>query len=173
MKILDLNDSNTKEFLQKIGQVIVEVNHIESLVELLIWPLIDAKGNKDGSAQGIGRRITVNLSFMEKADLLRSLVVERKGEEFAKKFTERVYKKLQTVAEKRDDVAHSLWFIQYGESKEDLATEKINFTKAYKRGEEFKMDAAQSKVALSELEDILKLIHQAGAEIIHYGVNEL
>lgn len=131
MKILDFNDPNTKEFLQKIGQVIVEVNHIESLVELLIWSLIFTNRNKEDNAQGIGRRITVNLSFMEKADLLRSLVVERKGEDFAKEFTERVYKKLQAIAQKRDDIAHSLWFIQYGESKAELATEKINFKKAY------------------------------------------
>ncbi|MDO8618550.1 MAG: hypothetical protein Q7R49_01240 [Candidatus Daviesbacteria bacterium] len=110
---------------------------------------------------------------MEKADLLRSLVVEQRGEDFAKKFTEGVYKKLQVIAQKRDDIAHSLWFIQYGGSKQELATEKINFKKAYERGKEFRFDEAKREVALSELEDILKLIHQAGIEIIHFGVNEL
>lgn len=174
MKIIDSTDPKTQEYLQKIGRVIVELNFIENFVELLIWQLIGAKEVSNvNDEQAVGRRITVNLSFIEKADLLRSLVVERKGEEFTKEFTDDIYKKLQVLSEKRNDVAHSTWLIQYGSNKEAAITHKINYGKAFVRGKPYDFDKAKSNISLEEFDQYLELIDDVGAYLIHYGVNKL
>jgi hypothetical protein len=85
MKVLDNNDPITLNYLSKIGEVIVTLNYLESLVELAIWEMLGEIG-KTADLQGVGRRITYSLEFVQKVDLLRSLIVEIYGEERAKNF---------------------------------------------------------------------------------------
>ena len=134
MQVLDENDPKTKDFLVKIGETVVVFNHLESMVEFNIWELIAASGNAH-VRQSIGKRITTTLEYMQKVDLLRSLIVERFGEEKDKLFKE-VYTTLQECSEIRNDIAHSLWYIQYGNLEEgiELDTAKINIKKAFEKG---------------------------------------
>lgn len=106
-KILDNQDPKTKEYLAKIGEVVVLLNHLEAMVEFWIWELINAHGD----SQQIGRRVTSPLDFEQKVQLLRSLIVERYGEEKARKFKETM-KLLMKCCETRNDIVHSQWFIQ-------------------------------------------------------------
>ena len=147
----------TKEFLAKIGEIIVLLNHLESMVEFFTWELIGSKGNAH-DVQNMGRRITLPLDYKGKIDLARSLVIERYGVEKEKKIFKSVYTKLQNCGEFRNDIAHSLWFIEYGTSKEDLATHKLNWTKAYKKGKAFDFSNAYKDVSLEDLTEISKTL---------------
>ena len=117
-KIIDSQDPKTKEYLTKIGEVVVLLNHLESMVDFWIWELISAGGNAS-TKQQIGRRITAILNFEKKVQLLRSLIVERYGKEKAKEFKE-VATSIMKCCEVRNDVSHSQWFIQYGNIKERI-----------------------------------------------------
>lgn len=161
MKIVDPDNPESKEYLAKLGELVVVFNALELFTDTFIWELIDAKG----SQQGIGRRITVNLEFQQKLDLLRSLLVERYGQEKAKRFTN-TYSKLKQCAEKRNDTLHSLWFIHYGKTPDNLETRKINFQKAYERGKAFDFEKANKKVPLNELKDIIKDVESCSDELV-------
>lgn len=176
MKTVDLSDETAKEFLIRIGKIIVDFNHLESIVEMVILQLINIKKGTDENSedeQSIGRRVVEKLFFMQKIDLLRSLIVGRKGEEFAKKFTKQVYKELVSVSEKRNDIVHSMWFIQYGNSKTDLSTLTINFQNAYQRGKSFNFEEAKKDISLEKLDETLSSIDKAVKQLIHYAVNML
>lgn len=163
MKIIDPSDPTTKEYLARIGEIIVELNFLENWLEFFSWELIQAKGN----LQKIGRRITYNLTFIQKLDLLRSLLVERTGEGNAEEFRP-LYKKIKECEEIRNDIAHSLWFIQYGNSKEDLNTTKINVSYAFERGRSFDFSKTKKTVPLSELEESGKKIADTSDEVFKY-----
>lgn len=161
MKIVDPDNPESKEYLAKLGELVVVFNALELFTDIFIWELIGAKGEQ----QGIGRRITVNREFQEKLDLLRSLLVERYGQEKAKRFTN-TYSKLKHSAENRNDTLHSLWFIHYGKTPDNLETRKINFQKAYERGKEFDFKRANKNVSLAELKDIIKGIESCSDELV-------
>lgn len=101
---------------------------------------------------------------MEKVELLRSILVERYGEEKAGDFKE-IYDQLQECAELRNDIAHSQWFIQYGTNKDDTATTKINDTKAFARGKVFDFAKASNTVSVEVLEVNISKLQKAGAEL--------
>ena len=151
-KIIDNQDPKTKEYLTKIGEVVVLFNHLEDTVDFWIWELINAGGNANIKQQ-IGRRITSPLDFEKKVQLLRSLVVERYGEEKAKEFKE-VANSIMECCERRNDVSHSQWFIQYGNIKEGIppTTHKINISKSLKPTKPFNFSKAIKDVELSELD---------------------
>lgn len=169
MKIFNTKDPKTIDYLVKIGQVVVAFNFVEQLVELLIWELINAKDD----VQGVGRRITNRLEFQEKADLLRSLIVERVVEERAKEFTESIYKDLCKCGEARNDIAHSLWFIQYGANKDNPETYKVNFRDAFERGKKFDFSKAKKNIDVTELEDSIGLMDKVSLNIIEFGLKDL
>ena len=151
-KIINNQNPKTKEYLTKIGEVIVLLNHLESMIDFWIWELINAGGNASMKQQ-IGRRITSPLNFEKKVKLLRSLVVERYGEEKAKEFKE-VANSIMECCEIRNDVSHSQWFIQYGNIKEGIppTTHKINISKSLKPTKPFNFSKAIKDIELSELD---------------------
>lgn len=173
MAILIEKDKKTQEYLAKIGNIIVSLNQLESLIDLLIWELISPNGNANNK-QRIGRLITLNLEFMQKADLLRALIVERYGEEKGKSFTENVYKILQKCVEVRNDIAHSHWFIQYGESESsDLETVKINAKNAFQRGKKLDLSKARKSIKIEELNEYIAMLDEAGIKLIDNGLELL
>lgn len=145
-KVLNSHSPKTKDYLAKIGEIIVLLNHLELTVEFFVWELISASGN----TQAIGRRITTPLEYMEKVNLMRSLLVERVGEEKAGEFTP-IYSELRACAEIRNDLAHSQWFIEYGNGKDKTSTHKINWLKAYERGKAFDFSKALQNIDLAKL----------------------
>ena len=151
-KIINNQDPKTKEYLTKIGEVVVLLNHLESWVDFWIWELINANGNASIKQQ-IGRRITSPLDFKQKVQLLMSLFVERCGEVKAKEFKE-VAKSIKKCCDIRNDLAHSQWFIQYGNIKEGISptTQKINISKFLKSTKPFNFSKAIKDVELSELD---------------------
>jgi hypothetical protein len=160
-KILDNQDPETKEYLAKIGEIVVLLNHLEAMVDFWIWELINADGNA-GVKQQIGRRITSPLNFEQKVQLLRSLIVERYGEEKVREFKETM-KLLMKCCETRNDIAHSQWFIQYGNKKEGIpsTTHKINIPKAMRPQQSFDFSKAIKDVDLSELDQSVTEINLA------------
>ncbi|MBI4096438.1 MAG: hypothetical protein HY425_01845 [Candidatus Levybacteria bacterium] len=172
MKIIDKSDPKTKEYLEKIGEVITMLSHLEGMMEFVLWEFIGAKGDA-GVRQTIGRHITHKLEFMQKADLLRALIIERYGEEKGKEFTLDIYKNLQKCCEARNDMAHSLWFIRYGVDKDNLQAEKINTRDAFERGKRFNLSKARKSVELKELEDAIKLMDDMSLKVIEFGLNLL
>jgi len=172
MKIIDKSDPKTREYLEKIGEVVVMLSHLEAMMEFIMWEFIGAKGNAS-DRQTIGRQITHKLEFMEKADLLRALIIERYGEKKGKEFTSNIYTSLQRCCEARNDIAHSLWFIRYGVDKNSLQTEKINIPNAFERGKKFNFSKARKSVELKELENAIKLMDDMSLKVIEFGLNLL
>lgn len=164
-------DSTTKEYLSKIGEIVVSLSSLEHMMEFWIWELISAAGTAR-DIQWVGRRITTPLEYMQKLDLLRSMLVERLGEEVAKKFMP-AYKLLQKCAEDRNDIAHSVWFIQYGTTPEKLSTLKVNDSKAFQRGKKLDFTRAHQEIKLEDLEKISQRINQAHDELIKFVHSEL
>jgi hypothetical protein len=160
------NDPNTKEFLAKIGEIIVSLNALENNVDFWIWELLSASGTP-AEKQVIGRLVTSPLDFMGKVNLLRSLVVHRLGEEKDNDFRN-AYNLLKQSAETRNDVAHSMWFIQYGSSPDDLSTEKINEIKAFQRGKKFDFTKAVATVKLTDFDKYLETIENAQRELFSF-----
>ena len=68
-----------------IGEVIISLNDLESSIDFWIWELLGTNGTPSDK-QVIGRLVTNKLDFIGKADLLRSLIVHRSGEDKAKIF---------------------------------------------------------------------------------------
>ena len=93
------------------------------------------------------------MNFEKKVQLLRSLVVERYGKQKAKEFKE-VANSIMECCERRNDVSHSQWFIQYGNIKEGipLTTHKINMPKSLKPTKPFNFSKEIKDVELSELD---------------------
>lgn len=172
MKVIDKSDPKTKEFLEKIGEAIVMLSHLEAMIEFVVWELIGAKGDA-GVKRTIGRHITYKLEFKQKADLLRALIVEKFGEGKGKEFTDKIYKDLQKCCEARNDIAHSLWFIQYGVDKNSLGTVRINIQDAMERGERFNLSKARKSTELKELEDAIRLMDEMSLKVIRFGLNLL
>lgn len=140
---------DTKEYLAKIGEIVVLLNHLEMLVSFFIWELIGAEG-KAAKSQNIGRRITNDMGFMKKADLARSLIVERYGEKVAIKYLP-LYKDLKSCSKIRNDVAHSQWLLGFGSDGEFSPNSKINWKNAYKKGKEADFKKAFEEVDLGRL----------------------
>lgn len=157
-KVLEPKTGKTRDYLVKIGEIVVLLNHLEQVIEFFTWELINASGN----AQEIGRRITTPLDYVEKVDLMRSAIVGRFGEEKAKEFLP-VYRELIACGEIRNDIAHSQWFIEYGNKKEGVLphTKKINWKKAYKRGKNFNFSEAIKDIKLDELNSYSRKISKA------------
>jgi len=172
-KILDNTDTTTKEYLAKIGEVVVLLNHLESNIDFWIWELIGAKENAHDH-QNIGRRITLQLEYMQKVDLLRALIVERHGEEKGRELRP-LYTKLQTCGQVRNDIAHSEWFIQYGNLAEGvpLSTTKINIQKAYERGKLMNFSNARKEVLLGELEGYVTQTNEIISELHEFFFRQL
>lgn len=165
MKVLDNQEEKTKEFLCKIGEIVVTLNHLEEMVCFYIWELVSASGN----TQGVGRRITVNLELIEKIDLLRSLIIERQGEEKAKVFKS-IYKNIIKCGEIRNDIAHSQWFIQYGNIKENIPprTEKINMQKLIKNSKPTDFSKLVEIVDLEQLNQGAVLINKTAEDLAQF-----
>jgi len=64
-KIIDNQDPKTKEYLAKIGEVVILFNHLEDIVDFWIWELINAGGTASVKQQ-IVRQITSPLNFEKK-----------------------------------------------------------------------------------------------------------
>jgi len=173
LKILDNQDSKTKEYLAKIGEVIVTFNYLESaIIDFWIWELICA-GKNINDIQGIGRRITTLLTFRQKADLLKSLVIEIFGEKKAKLFS-KPYKKIIKSSEIRNDVCHSQWFIQYGNLKEGvpMTTHKINLKRGSRKGRKFDFSRAmEDNIDLKCFNGYLKQIEEAIRETLIFFIH--
>ncbi len=172
-KILDNQDPKTKEYLAKIGEVVVLLNHLEAMVEFWIWELIGAEGNA-GVKQQIGRRITSPLGFEKKVQLLRSLVVERCGKKRAREFEE-ILELLMKCCKARNDIVHSQWFIQYGNEKEGIpsTTHKINIPKVLKPQRSFNFSKAIKDVDLSELDQSVSEINIAIEKLMRFFTSSL
>jgi hypothetical protein len=167
-RILDNKDPKIREYLAKIGEVIVLLNHVEASIDFLIWELIGANGNAH-DVQNVGRRVTLLLEYMQKVDLVRALIIERHGEEKGKEFVS-LYKKLQTCGEIRNDIAHSQWFIQYGNLAENIpmSTTKINIKKAFERGKLMDFSNARKEVLLDELEGYVSQMNEIISELFGF-----
>ncbi len=155
-KVLSPEIGKTKAYLEKIGKIIVLFGHLEMIVDFFIWELINA-GNTTREVQSIGRRITTPLDYKSKINLVRSIIVERLGEDKAKEFTP-IYTELLNCAEIRNDIAHSQWFIEYGNKEEKVKpeTQKVNWQKAYQKGKGFDFSGANKDVSLKELDEYTK-----------------
>lgn len=160
------NDIKTKEFLSSIGEVIISLNDLESSVDFWIWELLGADGTPSDK-QVIGRLVTNELDFIGKADLLRGLIVHRLGEDKGKDFIP-AYKLLKESAETRNDIAHSIWFIQYGSNPNDLTTTKINEIKAFERGKKMNFSKTITTVELSDFNRYLETIKNAERELFSF-----
>ena len=160
-------DPKTKDYLAKIGEVIVTLNGLERDISFWIWELLAASGTP-AEKQVIGRLVTNPLDFMGKINLLRSLIVHRLGEVKGKDFI-KTYTLLQNCAEFRNDIAHSLWFIQYGSSPENLETEKINEVKAFQKGKRMDYSKAVEKINIEEFDNALLVMQDASKELLKFS----
>lgn len=165
----DFNDTKAKEYLASIGAVVVLLGHLEYLIEFIIWDLVNPQADDSKVRQLIAERITVGLEYMEKLKLLRSLTVERKGDKKAKEFIG-IYKKCIAVCEIRNDIAHSMWIIEYGNIKEgeSPSTTKTNMKKAFPNGKQLDLSAAYKKVDLDEIKSYMEQINQTISELFSF-----
>ncbi|MDD2482797.1 MAG: hypothetical protein PHE32_03775 [Candidatus Shapirobacteria bacterium] len=167
--LFNFENSKTKEYLASIGGIVVCLNHLEHFIEFMIWELINPKVDNANKSQLIGERITVNLEYIEKLELLRSLIIERKGIEKAEEFKE-IYIKCKKACEIRNDISHSLWSIEFGNNKEGISpsTTKTNMQKAFQRGKNFDFLSAYKQVNLDELKLEMNQINQTISDLFSF-----
>lgn len=162
-QVLDTSNTKVKEYLAKIGEVIVTFNFLESQVDFWIQHLLNPNHPHAGYSQMLGKRVTVLLNFSQKAKLLLSLVIERNGNEKGVTF-KKIYSRLESAAKNRNDIIHSLWFLEYGNAKEGTPpiTQKINAQKSLKFNEEANFELANKTVTPQDLQqnidEMLQLI---------------
>ncbi len=170
--LLDTSDPKTKEFLSKIGEVVVLSRHLESIVEFFMGDLINPEGESIVK-QNVTNSIVKNMEFLEKLDLVRDLIVQRIGVESQKRFLP-TYNLVKECIEGRNDVAHSQWFIQYGNIEEGIppSTQKINVRRGYSRGHYFDFSKAIINVELSTLDDLVKKTNKAITDIVIYMTSQ-
>lgn len=116
-KPYDLNNKTVKNYLIKIGEIIVIMGFLEAWIDFWIWELIGAKGGAYDS-QIIGKKTTSGMMYRRKVDLLLLLVQSRyptKVDSFKK-----LHNKLQTLGDKRNNFIHSQWFPMYGNKEEHI-----------------------------------------------------
>ena len=106
------------------------------------------------------------LQFSQKTDLLLSLVIERSGIEGKEKF-KKIYNELEKMAERRNDIAHSQWFLEYGNIQEGipLTTHKINDQKGLKFNKEANFEQAIKEVKIEELQSFVEEMLQEVSDI--------
>lgn len=169
-RILNTEDPIAKEYLAKIGEVVVLLSHLEAGVEFWIWEFVNAKGDAKVK-QLVGRRITSPLDFEQKLQLLRSLVVERLSEKKVEEFKE-IVKLIKKCCEVRNDVAHSQWFIQYGNTKGGISstTHKINIPKVLKPHRPFDFSKAIEDIDLSKLDQSIANINTAIEKLVIFFI---
>src|SRR3954464_4613155 len=107
---IDYSNPEVKEYLSKIGEIVVRLSGLEHQIEFWIWKLIDARGDHV-TRQRVGSRTTTYITYEQKVQLLRGLILERCGEDTGRQFMP-LREKLIKCCEDRNDVAHSQWLIR-------------------------------------------------------------
>ena len=155
-------------YLKTLGEIIVEFNRLEASMEFNIWAYLFGGRN----AQNFGRRVTYELKFIQKLDLLQGCVFEREGEEVANEFKKNLYGRIENIMKKRNDYVHSTWFIEYGVPdslrEDERITTKINFKHAAKGNSRrpWNYIAAEKKVTIDDLKKFLKEIQCVNGKIM-------
>lgn len=151
-------DPKTKEYLAKIGEIVVLLNSLESVVEFIIWKSI----TRD---QVIGRTLTRDLTYISKVRLLKTLLMQKLGENELDSIMP-VLNRVTKSAHIRNDVVHSQWFIQYGNKKENipLTTHKINSKDAFNKGS-FDFANSIKDISLKDLAEKCKFISQTISDL--------
>ncbi len=169
--LLNPTDLKTKEFLAKIGEIVVLSRHLESIIEFFIEDLINPEG-KPIMKQRVTDSIIRKMESLEKLDIVRDLIVERVGIESQKKFLP-TYKLIKECIEKRNDTVHSLWFIQYGNTEAGIAplTQKINPQYGHTRGRPFDFSKAITNIELDALTSLTNKLNRTIAEVANYMAN--
>ncbi len=165
-QILDSTNPKVKEYLAKIGEIIVTFNFLESQMDFYIQELVKPVHSHAGLSQRVGKRITTMLEFSQKTDLLLSLIIERSGKDEGTRFKS-IYNALGKMAEKRNDVAHSQWFLEYGNIQEGVqpSTHKINEQKGIKFNKEANFEQAIKEVTIEELQTFIEEMLQMVSDI--------
>ncbi len=109
LSVFDSEESLTKDYLAKIGEITFHFNELEEHICLRIWRLIWPK-YKFYLLDKKGRIITGNLTFRSKAELLFSLCEAELSSDKMKVFKE-IYGSILDCNRIRNDVLHSRWHI--------------------------------------------------------------
>lgn len=160
---LDTQSPDTQRCLAKIGEIVIKLNMLEGRVEFWIWQLIAANG-EGLDKQTIGRIITTPLSYYQKVQLLKSLIMERSGVPLNKTL-KTIINKVEQCGEQRNDAAHSLWLIGQGTQPDTIAT-KFNSGKGFKWGREKDWAKIIQEVRIEDLDGWIRILDEAADELM-------
>jgi len=90
------------KFLEQIGDITVSFAMLEMNIKILIGSLI-------GEHQRIGQIITADLAFKSLRPLAIGLYKERHGKDADFNTLDELMKRVETAAEKRNQITHSFW----------------------------------------------------------------
>ena len=157
--IYDIKDPDTQEILTGIGQVVVMFNYLENEIvqhiEYIIYGEIDWKTK----LYDFTKYTVTGLEYIEKIDLLRSLIIEKYGEDKGSLYLP-IYNLQKECAEKRNIFAHCFyWFDKEEENKTTFQT--FNRKKILIRGKKIDLRRGYSEIQIDDLNELLFNLQEA------------
>jgi len=159
--------SKTEEYYEKLGEFIVKFNFLDNRISFELWAQINA-GESVKDAQNIGRRITTQLEYTQKVELLERLLIDNFGEEVGKKFRP-LKKELVGLATTRNTYAHGEWMINYGTEnapEDQLETIILHEKKAFDKTRKIDYSKAVHKINLNHLKDSIKKVEELTTKML-------
>lgn len=156
----ETRDLQTHELYASIGKFIVEFEHIcFEMQKAILWMLRD---------QGLKNQQVVDILLAGyTADPLRTLLESLIGEltttnDKERKIIKNIFSRIQKITEKRNDVAHSTWFIGWGNATtqdfSEASGHKLHKNKQGEARKSFKYKAENFNDLITEAEKLSSLV---------------
>lgn len=141
-----------------LGKLVENFNKLEMIVIFIIGGELKLDRGNDFRKLDL---VVKDLTYQNKINLLRNLIVERDQRDNFKD----LYKKLKKCGEKRNELLHSQWFVNYGSDPTNISTHRINRNKLIKLGKptDYKKMSIQVE---DEIDTLNKLIDQTIKEMV-------
>lgn len=102
-KLENLVPEVPSDILQGIGGYFVAFSKLESMLDVLIWELLQVP------SAGFGTSVTCNLAYRKKIEIARSLFELRGGDSLSVEALTDILKAVVKCEERRNQLAHSMW----------------------------------------------------------------